>query len=159
MKISFAGHSKIPSSGEIKKLVKELIRNHIENEKQITCYLGGYGDFDAICACVCRELKTEYVNMELVYVMPYIHISEQVKVKEMIDLGFYDRSVYPPVENTPPKFAILKRNEWMMVNADIIIAYVQHRYGGVYKSLQVANRKKKKVINIYDLLSNKASKE
>ncbi len=65
-----------------------------------------------------------------------------------IDKVFVWASIYPPIENTPPRFAILKRNEWMMTNADVIIAYVTHNYGGAYKSLEVAKRKKKKIINI-----------
>ena len=39
----------------------------------------------------------------------------------------------------------------MVTNADIIIAYVNRNYGGAYKSLQVAKRKGKKIINIYNL--------
>ena len=40
----------------------------------------------------------------------------------------------------------------MMANADMIIAYVNHDYGGAYQSLKVAKRKKKNIINICDLL-------
>ena len=61
-------------------------------------------------------------------------------------------NVYPPIEKTPPRFAISKRNEWMMANADLIIAYVNHTYGGAYKSLGIAVQRKKKIINICDFL-------
>ena len=77
MVITFAGHSFIASSDEVKKRVKEEICKHVENGKQISCYLGGYGDFDQICARACRELKREYGNIELVYVTPYLRPSEQ----------------------------------------------------------------------------------
>jgi len=66
--------------------------------------------------------------------------------------GLCDTSIYPPIENVPPKFAISKRNEWMMISADLIIAYVNRSYGGAYKSLQVAKRRKKKIINICNFL-------
>lgn len=78
------------------------------------------------------------------------NMSEQKKINEMQRNGMVDASIYPPIENTPPKFAILKRNEWMMRNADMVIAYVKHDYGGAYKSLQIAKREKKKIINICD---------
>jgi len=133
-------------------MVKEQIRNNIIDVKLVTCYLGGYGDFDEICARACRELKQEYDDIEVVYVTPYISLSEQAKIKEMQSYGLCDTSIYPPIENVPLRFAISKRNEWMMTNADLIIAYVNRSYGGAYKSLQVAKRKKKKIINIYDLL-------
>ena len=72
-------------------------------------------------------------------------------IKEMQENGFCDTSIYPPIERVPLRFAISKRNEWMMENADLIIAYITHSYGGAYKSLRVAKRKKKKIINIFDL--------
>lgn len=155
MTISFAGHASIPSKVTVKEVVKEKIRNNITDGEVITCYLGGYGDFDEICACACRELKKEYkdrANVELVYVTPYFSLSEQSKIKEMQSLGLYDSSIYPPIESTPPRFAISKRNEWMITNADLVIAYVNHNHGGAYKSLQVAKRKQKKTINICDFI-------
>ena len=148
MKIAFAGHARIASNKKLKETVKEQIRKSIGEEQAVTCYLGGYGDFDEICALVCRELKREYPCIEVVYVTPYMSMSEQAKIKDMQMRGMFDASIYPPIENTPPRFAILKRNEWMMTNADVIIAYVTHNYGGAYKSLEVAKRKKKKIINI-----------
>ena len=152
MIISFAGHSFIPSSSKVKEMVKTQIRNNVIPGEPITFYLGGYGGFDDICACACRELKNEYPSIELVYVTPYISISEQEKIKEMQSYGLYDASIYPPLENVPPRFAISKRNEWMMTNAELIIAYVNRSYGGAYKSLQVARRRKKRIINICDML-------
>lgn len=152
MIITFAGHSLIPSSNKVKETVKDQIRNNITENDVITCYLGGYGDFDKICAVACRELKEEYTNLRLIYVTPYLSLSEQEKIKEMQRYGLCDTSIYPPIENVPPRFAILKRNEWMITNADLIIAYVNRSYGGSYKSLQVARRKNKKIINICDIL-------
>ena len=155
--ISFIGHSTVCASDRIKEIVKGQLRNHIAVAECITCYLGGYGDFDKICACVCSELKQEYIGIERVYVTPYIDLSAQERIKEMQQRGLYDASLYPPIENTPPKLAILKRNEWMVTNADIIIAYVDHNYGGAYTSLKIAKRQKKEIINIYDLLMKSSS--
>ena len=83
MTITFAGHSFISSNNKVKEMVKEQIRNNIIDVKLVTCYLGGYGDFDEICARACRELKQEYDDIEVVYVTPYISLSEQAKIKEM----------------------------------------------------------------------------
>lgn len=152
MIITFAGHFTISSANRVKEIVKEQIRKNISDSQSVTCYLGGYGDFDKICACACRELKKEYDCISVVYVTPYIRLSEQEKMNEMQRMGEYDASIYPPIENVPPKFAILKRNEWMITNADLIITYVNRCYGGAYKSFQFAQRKKKKIINICDYL-------
>ena len=38
-------------------------------------------------------------------------LSEQVKIKEMQNYGFCDTSIYPPIENVPPRFAISEYDE------------------------------------------------
>ena len=152
MIISFAGHASVPSNNELKEIIKDQIRKNITSSDFITFYLGGYGAFDEVCALACRELKKEYKNVELVYVTPYINLQKQDELRNIKNLNLYDASIYPPIEDAPPKLAILKRNEWMMKNADLIIVYVDHNYGGAYRSLQVAKRSKKSIINIVDVL-------
>ena len=153
MIISFAGHSCITASAEVKEKVKEQMRKCIASTERVTCYLGGYGDFDNICAVACNELKRENSNIEIVFVTPYLKCTQNTKSNNKnIGVCVYDSSVYPPIENVPLKFAILKRNEWMIEKANLVIAYVKYTYGGAYKTLQIAKRKKKDVINIADLI-------
>ena len=44
----------------------------------------------------------------------------------LINLEFakyhYDDVIFPPLESVPRKFAVLKRNEWMVEEADLVIA-------------------------------------
>ena len=152
MIITFTGHSHIFVNTDLKEVIKREIRKHIILTESVTFYLGGYGKFDELCAQACRDLKNEYANVELVYVTPYISLSEQAKIKEMQKCGLCDTSIYPPIEKVPLRFAISKRNEWMMANADLIISYIDHDYGGAYKSFQIAKRKKKRIINICDFI-------
>jgi hypothetical protein len=63
---------------------------------------------------------------------------------------YYDDVVYPPLENVPLKFAISRRNEWVVDNSDIVYAYVKHSWGGVAKMLAYAKHKQKQIINILD---------
>ncbi len=151
MIITFAGHSIVLSADKVKELVKNEIRKNSNNSETIQCYLGGYGDFDNICARACKELKQEYQRIEVIYISPYLTLSEQEKIKEFQRSGLYDSSIYP-IENTPPKFSILKRNEWMILKSDLVIVYINHSYGGAYKTYQTALRRKKKIINICDFL-------
>ena len=101
MIITFAGHSDIYLSDDLKKTVREVILNNIANVTAVTFYLGGYGNFDDICASICKELKQENDSIEVVYVTPYISLLEQAKIKEMISSGLCDTSIYPPIENVP----------------------------------------------------------
>ena len=150
MIITFAGHSVITCQNDVKEAVTKEIKKHIIDIKSVTFYLSGYGDFDNICVEACKEIKRERSDIELVYVTPYMNLSEQSKIMSMQKCGYCDTSLYPPIENVPAKFAISKRNEWMATNADLVIAYVNHKYGGAYKTLQVAKRRKKKIVNICD---------
>ncbi len=151
MTIAFAGHATIPTSNRTKEIVKEQLRTLIEESESTVCYLGFRGDFDRLCAYACRELKQSYTGMELVYVTPYRSLSEQRKIEELRRCGLCDTSVYPPLEAIPPRFAISKRNEWMMKQADVILVYVNRHYGGAYQSLRIAKSQKKRVINICEL--------
>lgn len=45
--------------------------------------------------------------------------------------------------------AIVKRNEWMIDKSSFLIAYIDHEWGGAYRTFKYAKRKKHiKVINI-----------
>ena len=103
MIITFAGHSFILSHNEIKEKVKEQIVKNIVDCESVICYHGGYGNFDDICAIACKELKEEGFKIELVYVTPYISLSEQVKIKELQALGLCDTSIFPPISYEYPK--------------------------------------------------------
>lgn len=61
---------------------------------------------------------------------------------------------YPPLENTPLRYAISRRNEWMTAEADTVIAYVTHGWGGAAQTLQFAKRKHKRIINLGEKISN-----
>lgn len=41
----------------------------------------------------------------------------------------YDYLLYPSIENVPYRFAIAKRNEWMVEQADIIVSYTETQLG------------------------------
>lgn len=152
MIIAFIGHSEIAHQDRVQSAVKEQISGASREAAEVVCYVGGYGDYDEICARACRELKSERGGIEVVYVTPYISPDAQVRIRKMQNDGMIDTSVYPPLECVPPRFAILKRNEWMMKNADLVIAYVKREYGGAYKALCVARRLKKPVINLAEIL-------
>ena len=139
--ITFCGHSRLTESE------KQCIENelYIQIEKLIQqgaeeFLLGGYGDFDLLCARVVRELKENHSHINSVLVIPYIN--------REYDENLYDTSEYPHLETVPKRFAISKRNEYMVQNADVVIAYITHNWGGAARTFEFAKRKKKKIIKI-----------
>ncbi len=65
-------------------------------------------------------------------------------------MKLYDETIYPELEKVPYRFAISKRNEWMVDNSDLVIAFVSHSWGGAATTYRYAIRKKKQIINLAD---------
>ena len=145
MIITFCGHSNCLFSDEEKEILKQLLIKEIRKNPTCKFYLGGYGDFDSLCLRTLRELKKEFQDVELIFITPYLD-------KNYSKLEFakyhYDNVIFPPLESVPRKFAILKRNEWMVDSADLVIAYVKYSWGGATKTLEYAKCKKVPIINI-----------
>ena len=145
MTITFCGHSNCLFSDEEKEELKQLLIKEIRKNPTCKFYLGRYGDFDSLCLRTLRELKKEFQDIELIFITPYID-------KNYSKLEFakyhYDDVIFPPLESAPRKFAILKRNEWMVEEADLVIAYVMYSWGGAAKTLEYAKRKKKTILNL-----------
>ena len=145
MIITFCGHSNCLFSDEEKEKLKQLLIKEIRKNPTCKFYLGGYGDFDSLCLRTLRELKNDFPDIELLFITPYLDSNYS---KLQLAKYYYDDIIFPPIENVPRKFAILKRNEWMVDSANLVIAYVKYSWGGAAKTLEYAKRKKVPIINI-----------
>ena len=145
MIITFCGHSNYSFGDDVKEELKNILINETRKNPACKFYLGGYGDFDGLCLRTLKDLKNDFPKIELIFITPYLD-------KNYSKLEFakyhYDDVIFPPLENVPRKFAILKRNEWMVNEADLVIAYVMYSCGGAAKTLEYAKRKKKIIINL-----------
>ncbi len=139
--ITFCGHSTLTEMEKqsIKKELYAKIERLIQQGAE-EFLLGGYGDFDLLCARVVRELKENHSHIKSVLVIPYIN--------REYDKNLYDTSEYPPLETVPKRFSISKRNEYMVQKADVVISYITHNWGGAARTFEFAKRKKKKIIKI-----------
>lgn len=139
MLVTFCGHSSVSNASivasALASAIEELIAEGADN-----FYLGGYGEFDLIAARVVREAKASHLEIRSTLVIPYIDRD--------FDPSLYDASVYPPLEAVPLRFAISKRNEWMIDKADVVVSGVTHEWGGAAKTLKYAQRKKKRIIHV-----------
>lgn len=153
MKITFVGHSKLCQK---KFLFNDIVANilaNVEKTEKITFYCGGYGDFDDLCLRACHLIRKNGFDCEIGFVTPYITFSQQKKINALLQSKVYDFSIYPPIENVPYRLAIIKRNEWMIDNADLIISYVKFNCGGAYKTLQYARKNGKSIVNLAESLA------
>ena len=111
-------------------------------------YVGNNGQFDHLVAAVLRELKSRHPQISYSIVLAYLPERE----KEHNQLS-YTETIYPEgLEDTPPRFAISKRNKWMVQQSEYVIAYVEHSFGGAAQFTEYARKKHRTVINLADLM-------
>ncbi len=134
---TFCGHSKIYHADGFSNWLDAILPSLIEGGAG-TFYLGGYGDFDGLAAAAVRRQKQTYPGIELILVLAYLN--------RELDASRYDGTVYPPLEKVPPRYAIVKRNEWMVRESGVVISGVLHSWGGASKTLEYAQRRKKVVV-------------
>ena len=137
MRVTFSGHKEVYDAEAVEHWLRQVCSDLIaQGADEFLC--GGYGRFDYLSATVLRDLKQQHPNIRLILVLPYLNST--------ILTDGYDETIYPPLESVPKKFAISRRNEWMVLESDIIVAYVLRDFGGATKTLQYARRKRKKIV-------------
>ena len=52
------------------------------------------------------------------------------------------------VETVPPRFAIAWRNKWMLREADYVVTYITHGWGGAAQFAELAERQGKVIIRL-----------
>lgn len=137
MTVTFVGHSKVHVDEKLLKWLEETIVNLIE-EGATQFLLGGYGDFDKISAKMVKNLQKTYPHIQSYLVIPYLD--------RKYDSALYNSTIYPPLEKVPKRFAISKRNEWMVDEAEVVVAYLLNYAGGSGRTMEYAKRKKKHII-------------
>lgn len=145
---TFCGHSRLYGQTDVVKekcltVIEKLIVSGIAD-----CFLiGNYGDFDGIASSVCLTLKKKYPQISVNLVLPYYrpHLDEYDKER----YARYDSVITPELEVTPHRYRIIKANEYMVDQADTVIAFVKYD-GGAAKTLAYAKRHKKQIINLAD---------
>lgn len=138
---SFFGHREVWC--DLSMPLEEAIRRAITEYGATEFWVGGYGAFDSAASGVVRRLKKEYPGISLHLIYAYLPHKEDVLS------AVYDSTIYPEgLELVPRRFAISKRNQWIVNNSDLVIAYVNHNYGGAYTAFRFAKKKGIPIINI-----------
>ena len=141
MTVTFCGHSQVEDEVAVRAWLDEVIRQLCQQGIR-KFLLGGYGSFDALAAAAVHQAKARFPDISSLLVLPYLDMKP--------DLTLFDGSLYPPLENVPKRFAIARRNQWMVDAADIVVAYILHTWGGAAKTYGYAVRKKKRIICFLD---------
>ncbi len=148
-KCCFAGHGDIHDETIKEKIYIEAERLYIEDGVK-TFWVGNYGDFDRYSASAIEKLKKKYTDIMLELVIPYL--TKTIICNKEHYSCFNNIIIANIPQNTLPRVKIIKTNEYMVNSSEYLISYIDHTWGGAYKTFTYANRKKHiKVINIGNL--------
>ena len=141
MIVTFCGHREVLLKEDVRLWLYKKVEKLIQAGAN-TFALGGNGEYDQMAASVVFELKRKYPKIKSILVLPYAN--------KLIDTRLYDGILYPDMEGISKQYAIIYRNHWMIDWADVVVSYVEHEWGGAYKTLTYA-KSKKKIIEEYHL--------
>ena len=109
-------------------------------------YVGNQGAFDSIVRSILRELAEQYANITYAVVLAYLPPERKDDLTQYLD---YTDTMYPEgIETVPRRFAINWRNRWMLKQADYVVTYITHSWGGAAKFAEKAARSCKQIINL-----------
>ncbi len=139
MNCTFFGHR--DEGEQVKVLLRKTIMDLVKEEGVKSFLVGNNGNFDFYAQCVLSELKKEGLDISFEIVIS--NISEKALSQNQ------NATVFPAeLENCIPKFAISKRNDWLIKNSSILIACVRHKFSNSSKLLEKAQKKGLRVINL-----------
>lgn len=126
------------ASNSIKPLVYDAIINLIKNEKVDTFLIGNNGNFDRITKAILTELYDTYPHIKITVCLAYLPTNQDA------DLTF---TVYPEgLESVPKRFAIIRRNQWMIEQSQFVVIYMKHTCSNTAKIAEIAETKNKRMI-------------
>ena len=139
----FFGHREVTHN--IKDKLIAIIEKLITEDNVTEFYVGHQGQFDSMVYSVLKELKAKYPHIRYTVVIAYMP-DEHIKEVYGEDTLFPDG-----MESVSKKFAISKRNDWMIQQSGFVVCYVHKITGGAAKFREKCVRKKLKVIDIFKL--------
>lgn len=128
---TFFGHSQCPDlRSELREAVMRLAGDGID-----MFYVGDNGRFDAQVRSVLSELGLCY-GVVLAY------------LPKGAGAGFDDTMFPEGLELVHPRYAIERRNRWMLERSDYVVTYVRYSWGGAAKFAALAERQGKRMIRL-----------
>lgn len=140
--VLFFGHK--DAEKELEPTLRLTLIDLIENKNVYNFYVGNNGNFDYMVKNTLKALKNEYKYINYAVVLTYMPSK-----KNEFDYTDYSDTIYlDELEKVPYKYRIYRRNIWMINKSNYVITYVKHNVGGASQFKNIAERKKKKIINL-----------
>lgn len=126
---------------EIEPALRSTLIDLIENKNVNVFYVGNNGNFDTMVRRQLEDLSQLY-SITYSVVLAYLS-TEKNKYDNLTN------TIYPEgLETVPKRFAISRRNKWMIQQSDVVVTYVIHSFGGAAQFKEMAERAGKEVIDL-----------
>lgn len=123
----------------LRGVLVDLILHH--NVSQFL--VGNKGQFDTLAGAVLAELEKQFS-------VHYSIVLERIPIEGKNLLPDMSHTIIPEgLESVPPRYTIDRRNRWMLDRSDYVVTYVRNPYGGAAKYKELAIKKHKTVIELY----------
>ena len=140
MNCIFFGHRDSPEG--IYEDLKNAIRILITSENVSVFYMGNNGSFDQLALSVLQELKITYPHIRCQVVLAYLpHGTNNNE-------SAFDTIFPAEVATAPARFAIDRRNDWLIRQSNTVVTYVTHSFGGAAKFKKKALVNQKRIIEL-----------
>lgn len=137
--VTFFGHKDTPK--ETEPTLRSTLIDMIENKNADVFYVGNNGNFDIMVRRQLEELSHIYPITYSV-VLAYLP-TEKNKHDDL------SNTIYPEgLEEVPKRFAISRRNKWMIQKSHIVVTYVTHSFGGAAQFKEIAEKQGKVIIEL-----------
>lgn len=135
MVVTFFGHRDAPES--IRPRLEEEIRGLIARGASLFL-VGNQGAFDRMAFGILSACQKEKPGIRVLLTLAY---------RPTAGSPIPCETVYP-LDDGFPRFAIDRRNRWMISRADVVVSYVVHSFGGAEKYTKIAEREGKEIVRI-----------
>ena len=136
----FFGHREVTHN--IRDKLTAVIEKLITEENVTEFYVGNQGQFDSMVYSVLKELKANYPHIRYTVVLAYM---PDKYIKEV----YGEDTLFPDgMESVPKKFAISKRNDWMIQQSGFAVCYVHKITGGAAKFREKAGKRGLQIIDV-----------
>lgn len=130
---------------DVEQILQQALCALIQEHSTVNFYVGTHGDFDSAALRVLKKLKGQYPFMDYTIILAYLPTK-----KDALSDSDASHSVFPQIlDSVPLRFAIDKRNRFMLEQADIILTYTRYSTGNTAKYKQLAVKKGKTVIELF----------
>lgn len=133
------GHADAPDS--LKSALEEAVIKISKENNNVEFLVGNNGNFDFLTQSTIEKLKNEGIKINYKIILS--------RIDECPLNRCYEQSIFPEALATAiPRYAISKRNDWIIKNSDIAICYVSRIATNSFKTLSRLKKRGVEVINL-----------